>query len=189
MSAVSGAASTLRSTPLRRAALAAALWAAAVAAAGADALPDGFATLRFGSSVAQATAALPALRPMAPQTPGTGAAGLPMAYYRAEDQAFDGLRPCTALLGFVADRFYEVRLDCGHDARIASVLRQRFGAPAQEDQQFTTWQDEKRSASLNRATMGFSFADRALTEAAHQLIIQRMLSAGAAAAPANTPGR
>lgn len=188
MSTVPGVASILRSTPLRRAAVAVALWAATAAAAGAAALPDGFGALRFGSSAAQASAALPALRPMAPQTPGTGAANLPMAYYRAEDQVFDGLRPCTALLGFVADRFYEVRLDCGHDARIDALLRKRFGAPTQEDQQFTLWQDATTTASLNRTTMGFSFADRALTEAAHQLIIQRMLSGGAAAAPA-TPGR
>ena len=159
-----GAASTLRSTPPRRAVIALALWVATAAAAPPQSLPNGLGSLRFGSTVA--------------------AAAMPIAYYRAEDQYFDSLKPCIAALGFVADRFYEVRFDCGHDAKIATVLRERFGTPTQEDAQFDVWEDEHVSVSLNRTSMGFTFADRALTQGVHQLIIQKALSGGGVPAPA-----
>jgi len=181
---VLGAASTLRSTPLRRAALAVALSVTA-AAASQHPLPDGFGPLRFGSTVAQATAALPSLQPMASTTPGA-AASLPVAYYRAENQVFDSLRTCVAILGFVADHFYEARLDCGRDAKVGTVLRTRFGTPTEENEQFAIWQNERTSISLNRTTMGFTLADRALTQSVHQLIIQKALSGGAAP-PAAAP--
>jgi hypothetical protein len=184
---VLGAASTPRSTPLRRAALGIALWATTVAAGDAT-LPDGFGALRFGSSLAQATAAMPSLQPMRAATTGPtpDAATMPVAYYRAENQAFEGLRPCTALLGFVTDRFYEVRLDCGHDAKVGAHVRDRFGTPAQEDEQFLVWQNARTSVSLNRTTMGISLADRPLTQAVHQMIIQKALG-GAVPAPAAPP--
>jgi hypothetical protein len=185
---VLGAASTPRSTPLRRAALAIALWATTAAASEAT-LPDGFGALRFGSSLAQATAAIPSLQPMTAVTSGAAtpaAAAMPVAYYRAENQAFEGLRPCTALLGFVTDRFYEVRLDCGHDAKVGAHVRERFGTPAQEDEQFLVWQNASTSVSLNRTTMGVSLADRPLTQAVHQMIIQKALG-GAVPAPAAPP--
>ena len=187
-----GAASTLRSTPLRRAVLAIALWATAAAASDAT-LPDGFGALRFGSSLAQATAAIPSLVPMTASTPAaTGAAApaaaaMPIAYYRAENQAFEGLRPCTALLGFVTDRFYEVRLDCGHDAKVGAHVRERFGTPTQEDGQFLIRETASTTVSLNRTTMGVSLADRPLTQAVHQMIIQKALSGGGAPAPAAPP--
>jgi len=183
---VLGAASTPRSTPLRRAALAIALWATTAAASDAT-LPDGFGALRFGSSLAQATAAIPSLQPMTAATPA--AAAMPMAYYRAENQAFEGLRPCTALLGFVTDRFYEVRLDCGHDAKVGAHVRERFGTPTQEDEQFLIWETARTTVSLNRTTMGVALADRPLTQAVHQMIIQKALGGGgsAPAAPPATP--
>ena len=185
-----GAASTPRSTPLRRAALAIALWATTAAASDAT-LPDGFGALRFGSSLAQATAAIPSLQPMTAATPAAtpAAAAMPMAYYRAENQAFEGLRPCTALLGFVTDRFYEVRLDCGHDAKVGAHVRERFGTPTQEDEQFLIWENARTTVSLNRTTMGIALADRPLTQAVHQMIIQKALGGGgsAPAAPPATP--
>src|SRR5689334_4333925 len=107
---------------------------------------------------------------------------MPVAYYRLEQQSFEGLRPCTALLGFVADRFYEARLDCGHDPKVGALLHQRYGTPAQEDAQYDVWQNERVSVSLNRSVMSFAIADRALTQALHQLIIQKALSGGAAGA-------
>ena len=187
-----GAASTLRSTPLRRAALAIALWATTAAASDAT-LPDGFGNLRFGSSLAQATAAIPSLQPMTAATPAVAtpaAAAMPIAYYRAENQAFEGLRPCIALLGFVTDRFYEVRLDCGHDAKVGAHVRERFGTPTQEDEQFLIWETARTTVSLNRKTMAVSLADRPLTQAVHQMIIQKALGGGgsAPAAPPATPG-
>ncbi len=177
-----GAASTLRSTPPRRAVIALALWLATAAAAPPQGLPNGLGSLRFGSTVAQATAAVPTLQPMSPTTPGA-AATMPIAYYRAEDQSFDSLKPCVTALGFVADHFYEVRFDCGHDAKIATLLRARFGTPTQEDAQFDVWEDAGVSVSLNRTSMGFTFADRALTQGVHQLIIQKALSGGGVPAP------
>ena len=176
-----GAASTLRSTPPRRAVLALALWLATAAAAPPQALPEGFGALKFGSTVAQATAAIPSLQPMGPATPAAGA--MPIAYYRAENQSFEDLKPCVATLGFAADHFYEVRLDCGRSEAVAKTLRARFGAPT-EDAQFDVWQDDRRTISLNRNVMTFAVADRALTQAVHEMIIQKALSGGGVPVPA-----
>jgi hypothetical protein len=184
---VLGAASISRATPLRRATLAGLLWLATAAAATPASLPDGFGGVKFGSTVAQATAAIPGLQQMVAATPAPGTS-LPMAYYRAENQAFEGLRPCVAMLGFATDQFYEVRLDCGRDAKVATLLHRRYGAPQQEDAQFSVWQNGTTSVSLNRTAMTFTIGNRALTEAVHQLIIQKVLSGGGAPAPvAATP--
>ena len=184
--AVLGAASFIRATPLRRATLAAALWLTTAAAATPQALPDGFGGLKFGSSVAQVTEKLPGLQPLNPATPAPGTS-LPVTYYKAENQSFEGLKPCVASLGFVTDKLYEARLDCGREAKVATVLRERFGTPSEEDQQFSVWQSERTQLSLNRNVMTFTIGDRGLTQAVHQLIIQKALSGGGVPAPTSAP--
>lgn len=169
-----GAASFIRSTPPRRVLAALAL----LLATGAGALdnpPDGFDGVTWGASVATATVALPGLKPLAPATPA-GATSSPIAYYQIGDRSFAGFKPCTATLGFIADRFHEVRLDCGRDGRIKDALGKRFGPPDEETDGFAVWRNPKVTVSLNLKALTFAFSDRALTEAAHQLILQKALS-------------
>lgn len=171
---MSGAASFVRSTPPRLT-LAALALLLATAAGGLDNPPDGFDGVPWGASVAKATAALPGLKPMAAATP-SGATSSPIAYYQVGDRSFAGVKPCAATLGFIADRFYEVRVDCGRDGRIKDALDKRFGPPDEEADGFAVWRDAKVTVSLNLKVLTFAFSDRALTEAAHQLILQKALS-------------
>jgi hypothetical protein len=171
---VAGAASFVRTTPPRRA-LAALALLFATAAGALDNRPDGFDGVTWGSSVATATAALPGLKPLVPATPA-GATSSPMAFYQVGDRSFAGLKPCTATLGFIADRFYEVRLDCGRDGRVKEALGKRFGPPDEETDGFAVWRNPKVTVSLNLKALTFAFSDRALSDAAHQLILQKALS-------------
>lgn len=170
-----GAASFVRSTPPRLALVSAVLLLTVAAAAGIENPPDGFDDVPFGASVATATAALPGLKPLAPATP-SGATSSPIAYYQVGDRSFAGFKPCTATLGFIADRFHEVRLDCGRDGRIKEALGKRFGPPDEETDGFAVWRDPKVTVSLNLKVLTFAFNDRALTDAAHKLILQKALS-------------
>jgi hypothetical protein len=182
-----GAASRRRSTsPHRARATVAAVWLAAAPALALQHPPDGFGAVRFGSSVAQATAALPGLQRLGGATPGS-ATPAPIAYYRVADQAFADLRPCAVSLGFVADRFYEARLDCGRGPEVERALRRRFGAPTRADAQYLVWEDARVTVSLNRSAMNFALADRALSQAVHQLIVQQALSGRAPSGGAAPP--
>ena len=171
---MSGAASFVRSTPPRLT-LAALVLSLATATNALTNPPDGFDGVPWGASVAAATAKLPGLKPLAPATPA-GATSSPIAYYQVGDRSFAGFTPCTATLGFIADRCYEVRLDCGRDGRIKDALAKRFGPPDGEQEGFAVWRNEKVTISLNLEVLTFALSDRALTEAAHQLILQKALS-------------
>ena len=169
-----GAASFVRSTPPRLI-LAALVLSLATAASALTNPPDGFDGVPWGASVATATGKLPGLKPFAPASPA-GATSSPIAYYQVGDRSFAGFTPCAATLGFIADRFYEVRVDCGRDGRIKDALAQRFGPPDSEQDGFAVWRNDKVTVSLNLKVLTFAFSDRALTDAAHQLILQKALS-------------
>lgn len=170
-----GAASFVRSTPPRLILAALILLLRGTAAGALTNPPDGFDGVPWGASVATATAKLPGLTPFAPATPA-GATSTPIAYYTVGDRSFAGFKPCKASLGFIADRFYEVRVDCGRDGRVKDALAKRFGPPDSEQDGFAVWRNDKVTVSLNLKALTFAFSDRALTEAAHQLILQKALS-------------
>ena len=162
-----------------------ALAAASAASAASPAEPTGYGPLRFGMSIEEARSMLPSLAPLAatPVVP----ANTPIAFMQVTGERYEGLGPCTIILGFLSDHFYEARFDCApRDAKVDAALRKRYGAPTSTQGPLQIWQTDHTTLALNTSVHTFSLADRGLTQALNQIILQKAL-AGHQAMPGGAP--
>ncbi len=144
--------------------------------------PDGFSGARFGMSIEQVKEVFPALKEFGASPDGV------VAMYTAEGLSFDGLEACKVTLGFVANKLYEIRFDCGSDESVAAILRAKFGSPSVVEEKLTIWRGETAVVSMNRQVKTFAFASPALTKVAHQYFLQRAITEAQGARESHAQG-
>lgn len=171
----------------RFSALAGLIALASVAAAGDPVRePSGCGPLRFGMSLEEARSLFSKLAPLeaTPVVPPN----TPLQFMQVPDERFEGLGPCTVVLGFVSDHFYEARYDCmPRTAAVDAALRKRFGAPTSTRGSVQLWQFAHTTVALNAGAHTFTLADRGLTQALQTMIMQRALSGHQGGPPAAPP--